>query len=80
MLRNVEVSYGELPEQVCKLHGGEATRFGTLVDPNGHRWLICAGCINSLWGENQWIIREEEVDRRARQLLEERLLGRADDV
>jgi hypothetical protein len=80
MLRNVEVTYGTTPPQACKLHGELATRFGTLIDPNGHRWLICAECIDALWSKQQFVIRDEEVNRRARQLLEERLLGGLDDV
>lgn len=47
------VSFGDIPNANCQLHGGTAGRFGTLVDPNGHRWLICADCINSLWEDKQ---------------------------
>jgi hypothetical protein len=47
------VSFGEIPNANCQLHGGTAARFGTLVDPNGHKWLICADCINSLWEDKQ---------------------------
>jgi hypothetical protein len=37
----------------CQLHYGDAERFGTLIDPNGHAWLICADCIDSLWKDKQ---------------------------
>lgn len=47
------VSYGDIPNATCQLHGGEAGRFGTLIDPNGHRWLICDECIASLWEDKQ---------------------------
>jgi len=38
---------------VCELHYGPAESFGTLLDPNGHVWLICADCIKSLWDNKQ---------------------------
>jgi hypothetical protein len=41
--------------QVCQLHFDASPdgRYGTLIDPNGHRWHICSECINSLWTERQ---------------------------
>lgn len=75
MLRNVEITYGTIPGQACKLCGNLATRVGTLVDPNGHRWLICSECIDNLWAGNQAMITEERVQEAARKLIEERLLG-----
>jgi hypothetical protein len=74
--RNIAINFGEHPQGfMCKLHGEIAYRFGTLVDPNGHSWLICSQCIDNLWAGNQAIITEERVEERARQLLQERLLG-----
>lgn len=81
MLRNIDVTYGNVTTPMsCRLCGNLHDRFGTLIDPNGHRWLLCSECIDALWAKQQFVIRDEEVDRRARQLLEERLLGRAEDV
>lgn len=80
MLREIQVTYGNTQPQTCKLHGELATRFGTLIDPNGHRWLICAECIDTLWSGRQFVIRDEEVNKRARELLQERLLGDLDDI
>lgn len=37
----------------CQLCYKPAESFGTLVDPNGHAWLICKGCIDSLWADKQ---------------------------
>jgi hypothetical protein len=39
----------------CQLHFGPSPdgRYGSLVDPNGHRWHICSECINSLWQDKQ---------------------------
>jgi hypothetical protein len=56
------VSFGEIPHANCQLHGGTAERFGTLVDPNGHKWLICAGCINSLWEDKQGPVEGARID------------------
>lgn len=53
MDRQIVLTFGDLDERACELHGGLATRFGTLIDPNGHKWIICAACIGSLWAENQ---------------------------
>jgi hypothetical protein len=72
---NHGILFGNLQSRNCKLHGGMATRFGSLVDPNGHVWLICSDCIDNFWAGNQAFITEERVEERARQLLQERLLG-----
>ena len=54
MSNPIVLTYGDLPTpRVCELHGGLASRFGTLIDPNGHKWAICATCINGLWGKMQ---------------------------
>jgi hypothetical protein len=49
----MQLTYGDTPEQMCQLHYGKATRFGTLIDPNGHKWLICSDCIGTLWKDKQ---------------------------
>jgi len=51
--------------RTCQLHGGEAERFGTLIDPNGHRWFICAECINELWHRRQAMVMDEDFKQRA---------------
>jgi hypothetical protein len=54
MRDSIVLTFGDMSEpRPCELHGGLATRFGTLIDPNGHKWVICAACINSLWEEKQ---------------------------
>jgi hypothetical protein len=54
MPNQIVLTYGDLADpRPCELHGGLATRFGTLIDPNGHKWIICADCINSLWEDKQ---------------------------
>jgi hypothetical protein len=63
------ITYGELDPRLCELHGGEATRFGTLIDPNGHKWIICATCINGLWDATNWAIIREEAESEAEQKL-----------
>jgi len=52
-VRKGHIRYGTLGPRACDLHGGVRERFGTLVDPNGHAWLICDLCITSLWEANQ---------------------------
>lgn len=50
-------------------------RFGTLLDPNGHTWPICAECINTLWHENHATTVEKEIEDKALKLIQERLFG-----
>lgn len=73
--KTMKLVFGEGPRKDCQLCWKKRTRFGMLVDPNGHLWLICAECINTLWAGNQAIITEDEIDQRARQLIQERLMG-----
>jgi hypothetical protein len=37
----------------CQLCFKPTDRFGTLIDPSGHKWLICSVCINTLWQNKQ---------------------------
>lgn len=69
------IAYGNLGERKCQLHGGIATIFGTLIDPNGHKWLICSACIDNFWAGNQAMITEERIEERARELIQQKLLG-----
>lgn len=55
------ITYGDLDPRTCELHGGTHTRFGTLIDPNGHKWVICADCINTLWNTRQETILSEDA-------------------
>jgi hypothetical protein len=71
----VRCIWGHIPSRNCKLCAESKTNFGMLVDPNGHKWLICSDCIANLWAGNQAFITQERVEERARQLLQERLLG-----
>lgn len=76
---NVVVLYGDTASRNCKLCGKLHTRFGTLVDPNGHSWLVCVTCIDNLWSGNAAIIQDAEVEDRARQLVQDKLFGLSDD-
>lgn len=76
---NVVVLYGKCPLRPCKLCGKDNTRFGTLVDQNGHSWLVCTDCIDGLWSRNAAIIQDEEVERRAEQLIQDKLFGTSND-
>lgn len=79
--RNVTVVYGEMTPRKCQLCGKMKARFGSLIDGNGHTWLICAdegGCVDGLWHRNAAIIQDAEIEARARQLIQERLLGLED--
>lgn len=76
--RNITVLYGETTRRKCNLCGKFNTRFGSLIDPNGHSWLVCVTCIDNLWHGNAAIISDAEVEDRARQLLQDRLLGMGD--
>jgi hypothetical protein len=77
--QNVMVLYGTTKPRPCKLCGKTETRFGTLVDPNGHSWLVCVTCIDNLWKGNAAIIQDAEVEERARQLVQDKLFGLSDD-
>lgn len=55
------VTFGTLPGNIpCQLCFQPKGNFGTLIDPNGHRWLICADCINSLWEDKQSLNQPDE--------------------
>jgi len=58
---NVDVKWGD-GSGTCQLCFTDQERFGTLVDPNGHKWLICALCINALWDGRQ-MLNMEQADR-----------------
>jgi hypothetical protein len=80
----LNVKYGSFPG-VCQVHGGNESRFGTLVDPNGHRWLVCSECIDVLWGNRQQMNleelekeRQENAVNEAMRRLRESLLGSSD--
>jgi hypothetical protein len=45
----------------CQLCYKPAESFGTLVDPNGHAWLVCADCIRSLWDDRQAFNQENKT-------------------
>jgi hypothetical protein len=77
--RNITVVYGEMNQRQCGLCGKLKTRFGSLIDPNGHTWIICADDIDALWHRNAAIIVDSEIEERAKQLIQERLLGMGDD-
>ena len=77
---NVVVLYGDTSLRDCKLCGRQNRRFGTLVDPNGHSWLVCVTCIDNLWKGNAAIIQDAEVEDRARQLVQDKLFGLEDNT
>lgn len=49
---NQPIHYGYFTG-ICQVCFNDETRFGTLVDPNGHTWLVCRNCINQLWEKAQ---------------------------
>jgi hypothetical protein len=51
--------YGDFPAR-CQLCWKERKRFGSLVDPNGHVWLICSKCIKKGWMKRQ-ALREQDI-------------------
>jgi hypothetical protein len=75
----VQVLYGNTSPTACKLCGKTHTRFGTLIDPNGHAWLVCNTCIDNLWSGNAAFIVDSEIEDRAKQLVQERLMGMPDN-
>lgn len=60
---NVTLHYGHFVG-ICQICFKDRKRFGTLVDPNGHSWLICAPCINGLWEDSQALNQEEAAKGR----------------
>jgi uncharacterized protein with PIN domain len=74
----IQLRWGEFSE-TCKVHGETAEKFGTLVDCNGHMWLICDKCINSLWDERSFMKMQEMIEERAEEIamqkIRERLFG-----
>jgi hypothetical protein len=76
---NVMVLYGDTSPRDCKLCGKQNTRFGTLIDCNGHSWLVCMACVDGLWSRNAAVIVDAEIEDRARQLVQDKLFG-LDDV
>jgi hypothetical protein len=67
--------WGEFTE-TCQLCAEVKTRFGAMVDPNGHIWRICADCINSLWDANQATKVQQRIEDRAEELAMERIRER----
>jgi hypothetical protein len=76
---NIVALFGDTVPTTCKLCGKTQTRFGTLVDCNGHTWLICMECVDGLWSRNAAVIVDAEIEERARQLVQEKLFGLSDD-
>lgn len=76
---NVTVLYGNTSPRPCQLGGHTSDRFGTLIDCNGHSWLICMTCIDNLWAGNAAVIVDAEIEERAKQLVQEKLFGMTDD-
>jgi hypothetical protein len=76
---NVVALYGDTQPTACKLCGTMQTRFGTLIDCNGHTWLICMACVDGLWSRNAAVIVDEVIEERARQLVQDKLFGLSDD-
>lgn len=64
------VRYGDFVE-TCRIHGGVRGRFGTLIDPNGHKWLVCDVCINALWGERQQMILSDKEQAERDSIIDE---------
>jgi hypothetical protein len=75
----VNVLFGNTAPRPCKLCGETETRFGTLIDCNGHSWLICMKCVDGLWSRNAAVIVDEVIEERAKQLVQEKLFGLSDD-
>jgi hypothetical protein len=74
----VDIRWGDFSE-TCQLCFTGQERFGCLVDPNGHKWLICAVCINALWVGRQMLNMEAtERDRQAEAV--DSALGRLRDI
>lgn len=69
------ILFGKLGPRPCKLCGNIKDEFGTLIDSNGHSWLICITCIDNLWSGNAAVITDEAVEERARHLIQDRLMG-----
>jgi hypothetical protein len=76
---NVVVLFGNTKPRPCKLCGETKDRFGTLIDCNGHSWLICMTCVDGLWSRNAAVIVDEVIEERAKQLVQEKLFGMTDD-
>ena len=74
---NIEIQYGDAPEGQfkCQLHGETHTRFGCLIDANGHKWRICVDCIDNFWSGNQAMITRQRIEDEAERLINERLFG-----
>ena len=72
------IKFGQI-NATCELCWKTKERFGSLIDPNGHAWLICADCINTWWEEDHALKMEERVNELAKEraitLIQERLLG-----
>jgi len=56
------IHYGDFVG-ICQVCFKDNHRFGTLVDPNGHTWLVCKNCINKLWQDAQAILQEDHQDK-----------------
>lgn len=62
MTSTVRIRYGEAVGFACQVCFKKRKKFGTLVDPNGHTWLICDKCINKLWRKRQALRQESVLD------------------
>lgn len=66
-LKQTPIRFGNI-NAVCQLCNNTRHRFGTLVDPGGHVWLICADCIKSMWDKNHWQHIQDLVEERAEEM------------
>ena len=55
---NKPIHYGDFAG-ICQLCFKDGQRFGTLVDANGHTWLICQSCIIAVWEAKQPFMRDD---------------------
>ena len=70
------VTYGQLADDhACDICAEFKVRFGVLIDPNGHTWNICTDCINNFWHGHSFVPRQDVIDARARELIQQRLMG-----
>jgi hypothetical protein len=49
----INARYGNI-NGVCQVCYKEKDLFGTLVDNNGHKWLICSDDIGLIWGNQAY--------------------------
>lgn len=58
-ISTVKITYGDY-NHTCQVCYKPRTRFGLLVDPNGHSWRVCQKCIDRLWRKRH-AKREEDI-------------------